>query len=288
MLTKKHGGYGLFKGRTLIIATMHKKESVIAPILEKELGVSCKIIPHLNTDNFGTFSGEIERKDSPMATVKAKALAALAKSTETLVLASEGSFGAHPASPFISANEEMVILLDTKNNLEITGCHLTTLTNFNHQEINNISELMEFAERIGFPEHNVILKAKDETGEIKIWKDFESKVGLNSIATNLLNGNKSISIENDMRAMNNPTRMKSIENAVIDLVKNIKSICPRCSTPGFSVFEVVTGLKCAMCNLPTKSVKAYIHKCKKCNYSCERAKENVSDEDPMYCDFCNP
>lgn len=284
----KHGGYDLFKGRTLIVATMHKKENVIAPILEKELGVICKTIPNLNTDNFGTFSGEIERKDTPMATVKAKALAALEKSTETLVLASEGSFGSHPSSPFISANEELIVLIDTKNNLEIKGWHLTTATNFNHQEINNINELMEFTERIGFPEHNVILKAKDETGNIKIWKNFESKEELKSTAINLLKGNKSISIETDMRAMNNPTRMKAIENAVIDLVKNVKSLCPCCKTPGFSVYEVIRGLKCSLCKLPTKSVKAYIYKCKKCDYFCERTKENVIEENPTYCDYCNP
>lgn len=287
-MIEKKGGNDLFKGRTLIVATMHKKENVIAPILEKELGVICKTIPNLNTDNFGTFSGEIERKDTPMATVKAKALAALEKSTETLVVASEGSFGSHSASPFTSANEEMVILLDTKNKLEIRGWHLTTATNFNHQEIKTIRELMEFAERIGFPDHNLILKAKDETGKIKIWKKFEALEVLKSTAKNLLKENKSISIETDMRAMNNPTRMKAIENAVIDLVKNIKSLCPSCNSPGFSVFKVIRGLKCSLCNLPTKSVKAYVYKCKKCDYFCEQTKENVIAEDPMYCDFCNP
>lgn len=288
MMTEKLGGYDLFKGRTLIVASMHKKEAVIAPILERELGVSCKIIPNLNTDDFGTFSGEIERKDTPMATVKAKALAALEQATETLVLASEGSFGSHPASPFISANEEMVILLDTKNNLEIRGWHLTTTTNYNHQEIKNISELIEFTERIGFPDHNVIIKANNQTGKIKVCKNFESQEELKSTAINLLKGNKSISIETDMRAMNNPTRMKAIENAVIDLVKNINSLCPCCNAPGFSAFEVIRGLKCSLCNLPTKSVKGYIYKCKKCDYFCERTKENVIEEDPMYCDFCNP
>ncbi|MEO8234211.1 MAG: DUF6671 family protein [Flavobacterium sp.] len=288
MKTLKQGGYDLFKGRTLIVATMHKKENVIAPILEKELSVYCKTIPDLNTDNFGTFSGEIERKDTPIETVKAKALAALEKSTETLVLASEGSFGSHPSSPFISANEEIVVLIDTKNNLEIRGWHLTTTTNFNHQEISTISELIEFAERIGFPDHNVIIKTNTVTGKIKVWKNFESQEELKSTAINLLKGNKSIHIETDMRAMNNPTRLKAIENAVIDLVKNIKSLCPCCKMPGFSIVEAIRGLKCSLCNLPTKSVKAYIYKCKKCDYFCERAKENVSEEDPMYCDFCNP
>jgi hypothetical protein len=288
-MTEKIVRYNLFIGRTLILATMHGKENVIAPILEKELGVSCLTIPNLNTDNFGMFSGEIERKDTPMATVKAKALAALEKKpSETLVLASEGSFGSHPSSPFISANEEVVILLDTKNNLEIRGWHLTTATNFNHKEIDNISELMEFADCIGFPDHNIILKAKDETGIFKIWKDFESKEGLKSTAMNILKGNKSISIETDMRAMNNPTRMKAIENAVLDLVKNVKSLCPNCSAPGFSVFEVTRGLKCSLCKLPTTSVKACIYNCENCDYSCEKARENLTEEDPMYCDFCNP
>lgn len=58
-MTKKDGGYNMFKGRTLVIATMHKKEQVISPILEKQLGVYCKTTTNLNTDNFGTFTGEL-------------------------------------------------------------------------------------------------------------------------------------------------------------------------------------------------------------------------------------
>ncbi len=34
MITKKLGGYDLFKVRTLIVATMHKKAEVIVPILK--------------------------------------------------------------------------------------------------------------------------------------------------------------------------------------------------------------------------------------------------------------
>jgi len=288
MKTKKLSDYDLFKGRNLIIATMHKKEDVIAPILEKELEVFCKTISNLNTDNFGAFSGEIERKDTPMATVRAKALAALEYSTETLVVASEGSFGPHPASPFISANEELVILIDTINDLEIRGWNFTTETNFNFQEIKNSDELIEFANRCGFPEHNVILKTKDKFEKQGIWKNFKSKKELKTIGIKLLSENKSLSIETDMRAMHNPTRLRAIEKAVLDLVKNVKSLCPSCNAPGFSISEAIKGLKCSLCNLPTKSVKAYIYKCKKCDYSCERIKENVIAEDPMYCDFCNP
>ena len=39
-----------FKGRNLLIATMHKKETVIAPVLEKMLGVKCITAEKINTD----------------------------------------------------------------------------------------------------------------------------------------------------------------------------------------------------------------------------------------------
>ena len=53
----------MFEGRKLLIATKHKKEIVIAPILEKELGVTCFVAPDLDTDELGTFTGEVERRD---------------------------------------------------------------------------------------------------------------------------------------------------------------------------------------------------------------------------------
>ena len=48
----------MFKGRLLLIATKHKKEEIISPIFEKELGVRCVVPEHLDTDLLGTFTGE--------------------------------------------------------------------------------------------------------------------------------------------------------------------------------------------------------------------------------------
>lgn len=103
-MAKKYDGYEIFKSRTLILATMHKKEKIIVPILERELGVNCQTIPNLNTNDFGTFKGEVERKDTPRGTVKAKGLAALDKTEETLVVVREGSFRPHPPFFFIPTN----------------------------------------------------------------------------------------------------------------------------------------------------------------------------------------
>ena len=62
----------MFKGRNLIIATKHGKEKVIAPIVEKELGVKCFVTKDLDTDILGTFTGEVERKDDPLTAARKK------------------------------------------------------------------------------------------------------------------------------------------------------------------------------------------------------------------------
>ncbi len=107
----------LFKNRRLVIATKHEKESVIAPLLEEALGVSCFIIEGFDTDSWGTFSGEVERKQDPIATARQKCLKAMELSNCELGVASEGSFGAHPSLFFTSADDEFLIFIDKKNNL---------------------------------------------------------------------------------------------------------------------------------------------------------------------------
>jgi hypothetical protein len=56
----------LFAGRSLVIASMHGKERVIAPGLESSLGVDTLVSDRLNTDLLGTFSGEQPRTISPL------------------------------------------------------------------------------------------------------------------------------------------------------------------------------------------------------------------------------
>ena len=86
----------MFDGRRLVVATMHQKEKVIAPILNATLGVTCFVSHELNTDQFGTFSGEIARTLSPLNAARAKCDLAHQHTGCDLVLATEGSFGPHP------------------------------------------------------------------------------------------------------------------------------------------------------------------------------------------------
>lgn len=278
----------IFKNRKLVIATMHGKEQIIAPILEKELGVTCLVASGINTDSLGTFTGEIERKLDPISAAREKCLLALKQSDCDLAVASEGSFGAHPEIFFASANEELVLLLDLKNNLQIVGRVLSTSTNFDGKEIDSWKELQDFAESVLFPSHALIMRSSEKSTEgiakgIKDWKTLEScyesfhaKYGF-------------IWVETDMRAMHNPNRMKVIEEATLQLVHNIKSCCPSCSSPGFVVQNSNKGLPCEICHQPTRTVRSLVYTCQSCSYEEVRKRpDGKTFEDAMYCDFCNP
>lgn len=108
----------MFAGRKLVIATKHQKEAVIAPPIEKSLGVNCFVAKDFDTDQYGTFSGEIDRKLSPLDTARLKCYAAMKANTCDLAIASEGSFGPHPSMFFVPADDELLVLIDKKNELE--------------------------------------------------------------------------------------------------------------------------------------------------------------------------
>ena len=52
------GGEVTLSGRRAVLATMHGKEEVIVPALAP-LGLALSVCPGLDTDRFGTFSGEV-------------------------------------------------------------------------------------------------------------------------------------------------------------------------------------------------------------------------------------
>lgn len=278
----------MFQGRKIIIATKHQKESVIAPILEKELGVSCFIDETFDTDTLGTFTGEVERELDPISTAREKCLRAMKANNCDLGIASEGSFGPHPSMFFMSADDEFLIFIDTKNSIEVIVRELSTSTNFNGRQIQSQIELMVFAKEIGFPRHGLILrKSKDENTEIhKGITDIET---LKKSFEQLYSKYNSAYAETDMRAMYNPTRMTVIENATQKLVQKIKSTCPHCQMPGFGITEAKKGLECSLCGSPTNSTLSFIYVCQHCQFTKEEMYPNKkTTEDPTYCDYCNP
>lgn len=277
----------MFEGRNLLIATKHNKESVVVP-LATVLKVNCLVSESFDTDILGTFTGEVERKDDALTTVRKKCLAAMQMYKCDIGIASEGSFGPHPSLPFINADDELLIFIDSKNNLEILSREISTETNFNGEEIYTKEQLLNFAREAGFPSHALILRnAKLSTSEVvKGIADWERLV---QVFNELLDKYSAAYVETDMRAMYNPQRMRVIQKAAQKLFEKINTHCPNCETPGFSVTGIKAGLPCKWCNSPTQSTLCYLYTCQKCDFVEEKFYPHKKQyEDPMYCDICNP
>lgn len=278
----------LFKGRKIILATKHQKEKVITPILKKELGLECIVPQDLDTDVFGTFTGEIERLNDPVETARLKCLKAMEQSGFDIEISNEGSFGMHPTIFYIHADSEIVILIDKKNKLEFIVREISTKTNFNGSEIKSYKELQAFAKSTLFPSHGLILRKSKDYKE-NIFKGITTAKDLKNAYNILMDKYGSVYVETDMRALYNPTRMKVIEKAVQKLITKIKTHCPKCDMPGFSITEAKEGLLCENCELPTRSTLLHILNCPSCGYAEEKMYPHGKfSEDPMYCDICNP
>lgn len=267
---------------------MHQKEQVIAPLLNKAFNIVSVLPKELNTDLLGTFSGEIERKESPLEVVKRKCVLAMEETGCDIAIASEGSFGAHPTIPFVAADDELVLLIDRKNGLEIFGREVSAETNFGGEKIDSLAEALELCNRFKFPSHALIIRDQQDSFQ-EVYTGIQDPVVFQKRIEALIDRNGSAWVETDMRAMYNPTRMRVIEKATENLIAKMKSLCPSCEQPGFSVTKVISGLPCSLCHQPTSSTLAHTYSCMKCGYTQDKKFPHSKEfEEPMYCDFCNP
>ncbi|MCO5949335.1 DUF6671 family protein [Mucilaginibacter flavidus] len=186
----------------------------MAPVFENMLGVNCFVTSDLDTDQLGTFSGEVERLDDPLTTARNKCLMAMEQTGCDLAVASEGSFGPHPTLFFCYADEELVLFMDKKRKLEIYSTEVSLKTNFNGKEISNEQELMDFAESVGFPSHAIILRDKKNSTACLV-KGITDPDLLFTTFRRMFKDHGRAFAETDMRAMYNPTRMQVILMLII-------------------------------------------------------------------------
>ncbi|MDS3859379.1 hypothetical protein RIF25_01030 [Thermosynechococcaceae cyanobacterium BACA0444] len=280
-----------FAGRVAVLGTKHQKEQVIAPILA-EAGITLTVPPEFDSDCLGTFSREKPRQASPLITARQKAALALSQAGGDLGLASEGSFGPHPQMPMLPANHELVILIDPTNHLELVGEAWSVETNFAHRTVANLGAALEFAEKVGFPTHGLIVMPQAQPAPTDpIWKGITTAEALETALQEALSHSPTgtVHLETDMRAMFNPTRMQVIAQATQNLLTAIQSPCPRCECPGFTLSATQPGLPCGWCGGPTGLPKLGIYRCQQCHWQESRLYPlGLEVADPGQCPYCNP
>lgn len=278
----------IFAKRTASLLTKHGKEEVMRPLLLKEFGCNVIQTDAYDTDLLGTFTQEIPRYGTQLEAVRKKAILGMELLALDLGIANEGAFVSDPYSGMIPWNNELVILVDQKNGLEITGFSGGPAQSDN-ASVSRFEELIEFADSALFPSHHLVIKPTDEyhpkslkgiSNEEDLRKAFDWAQSLSSTGL--------VYVENDLRAFANPTRMNNIQKATANLVDKMKSICPQCQTPGFWIRDIQRGLPCNACGLATDQEIAKIWACMHCNHEETQGMKVLRFANPSTCRHCNP
>lgn len=274
----------IYKGRCASLATMHNKLALIAPHMETELGLTVFEAP-INTDLFGTFSGEIERTETPYRTAELKALAGMSHLGTDVGLASEGSIGVSGMIPVVS-DLEIVLIIDQKEDFVLAESDLSfqTITHswiLGHEEVSPVD-----LKKAGFPEHGLIVRAED--AESPVFKGIHEIDSLSkAIASCRLLGHENLIIESDLRANHSPSRRSVISSAAKRLSKRLRTQCEVCSCPGWGPIDSLEGRPCRLCRNPTRGRLATVFGCCRCGLKVTGPIDE-SFADPATCEFCNP
>ena len=282
-----------YQGRSVALATMHGKEAVIAEPFDTLLGLEVVVPETLNTDLLGTFTGEVERPGDMRATARQKALLGMQASGHALGVASEGAYGPHPVLPFMASGTELMFFIDTERSIEVVEVMVVPKTNFGSTTAATTDDILEFINRIGFPEHGLIVSpnAPGTSGPATFRKGISDRATLDETILDMARRSDDgrALVQTDMRAHVNPTRQDAIRSLAIRLAERLLCYCPACDTPGFGITSVEHGLPCELCKLPTRMTLHEIHQCPACSYEHTAPRpDGLTEADAQYCDRCNP
>lgn len=279
-----------FAGRRAVLATMHGKERAIVPAFRDVLGIDIEVPGDLDTDQLGTFSGEIERPGSMDEVLVAKARLGLKVSGLDLAIASEGSFGPHPQMPFIPAGLEKLVLIDARSGL-VAMEHIVDLAPcYANWETRRMIDIADQIRATGFPDQAMIVRPNNGPGAMvqKGVQTFENLEAAIVQAADVSSDGLAF-VQTDMRAHFNPKRMMSIELLAKKFADRLCQTCRSCRAPGWGVKGTEAGLPCSWCGVPTAWVLRELMGCFMCdNEASQPRSDGLTEADPAHCPYCNP
>lgn len=282
-----------YAGQRVCLTTLHGKERVLARPFLHGLGADL-VVCDRDTDQLGTFSGEIERPADPITTCRRKAWLGLEATGLRLGLASEGSFGPHPAVPLLPVGQEVLVFVDRDRQLTVVEQRLELRTTFASRTVVP-AELpgdgfRRWLHQVRFPSHALLARpvppaAGPPIKAIRTPAELDEAVARCAAAS----AEGRVLLETDMRAHCNPTRMASIRRLGFQLVRRLRQPCPRCASPGWGRIEGIAGLPCRCCGTPTGLLAQERWSCSACAHSAWRPRRDGRRvADPMHCPWCNP
>jgi len=281
-----------YAGRKVALATKHAKQEAIAPAFASAVGMAVTVPPGLDTDQLGTFTGEIERPAPPRETTLMKARLGIQASGLPLALASEGAFGPHPQMVFAPAGYEVLALVDEELGIEVVEQRISTTTNFAHKRTTALDrETEQFLASASFPSHAIVVRPNAGDPTLSLHKGVTDVAELHQAIRECVQVSQDglARLETDMRAHQNPTRMGEIALLAEKLAARVVQLCPACGAPGHGLIDVERGLPCEWCCSPTELVRHTIYGCSRCAERERRERgDGLQHAEPGQCHRCNP
>jgi len=271
------------------LATMHEKERALAAPFRRVLGAEI-VVPPLDTDTLGTFSGEVPRPDALVETALLKAELVFKSLDVDCALASEGSYGPIGRVPLNPGGVEILAFIDRRRGvrlIETLSTHRTTwrLQRFEADDPERLLAL----KGMGFPEFGVFVGCNSDmdhpvkglrtVDEVIAAMDREARRSDDGLAV----------LYSDMRAHRNPLRMKVLRALSWKLAKRLATLCPACEAPGYGHIDSRRGLPCEGCGQPTHWIDFEIDGCVACGHAAARPrKDGRRTASKLSCKACRP
>ena len=273
-----------YAGRVVTFATMHGKERLAREAFRDAVGATVVAPRGMDTDQFGTFAGDIPRTLGPRAAARAKARLGMQIGGTTLGLASEGSFSSGFAASVES--REILLFIDDDRAMELVEGAITNSPLPGGRRIRSTDDALTFASAVGFPDQGVIVTGTVDN-QTTAYKTLSQFAELERTVEALLRDESSVMILPDYRAHKAPSRAEVIRTLCQRMARRLSTSCPECEAPGFGQVDIERGLPCSHCASATQVIAADIQGCGVCVHRSRLARAQTR-ADPRWCDYCNP
>lgn len=278
-----------YRGAVAAVATQHLKTAILDRALGGPRGLVLRTVT-IDTDAFGTFTGDVARTAGPAETALAKARRGVEVAGLDLGLASEGSFGPHPVVGLVTYQQEVVVLHDALAGLTVTGRAAGPAPWAVSRRVTPDDPLPADLD----PTVHALVARPHEP--VPVHSDEGITKGIGNVSAlhwairraAAWSRTGTVVVESDLRAHVCPRRHPLLLAAAADLAARLAHRCPACGSPGFGHVEAVRGAPCAWCGHPTELPRETVDGCPACEHVVRRPVPGDGRADPGSCPRCNP